>query len=92
MAMTKTTEITGLYLRKSALAGNEWIIQATYVDTWDDPDDDDLPLQKTRNVDYRKTEQDEEGNQVIVDHSSAPQLVQDICASAWANIEEAAAE
>ncbi len=83
MAMTKTTEITGFYLRMSALQGNEWIVQATYVDTWDDPDDDDLPLQKARNVDYRRTETDADGNVTVIDHSSEPQIVQDVCAAVW---------
>ena len=52
-------------------------------DTWDDPEDDDLPLQKTRNVDYRRTETDEEGNVTVIDHSSEAQIVQDICAAVW---------
>jgi hypothetical protein len=92
MAMTKTTEITSFYLRKSALAGNEWIVQATYIDAWDDPEDDDLPLQKTRNVDYRRTETDKDGNVTVIDHSSEAQIVQDICAAIWPPVVEAEPE
>ena len=81
--MQKTTSIQSFYTRKSRLETGEWILQVTYEDVWDDPDDDDLPLTKSRSVDYRKMDVDEDGNEVLADHSAAPQLVQDICAALW---------
>jgi len=81
--MQKTTNIQSFYTRKSRLETGEWILQVTYEDVWDDPDDDDLPLTKSRSVDYRKMDVDEDGNEVLADHSAAPQLVQDICAALW---------
>jgi len=83
--MQKTTSIQSFYTRKSRLETGEWILQVTYEDVWDDPDDDDLPLTKSRSVDYRKMDVDEDGNEVLADHSAAPQLVQDICAVLWAD-------
>ncbi len=81
--MQKTTSIQSFYTRKSRLETGEWILQVTYEDVWDDPEDDDLPLTKSRSVDYRKMDVDEDGNEVLADHSAAPQLVQDICAVLW---------
>ena len=82
--MQKTTKITAFNARKSRINGDDWILQVTYEDVWDDPDDDDLPLNRSRSVDYRKMVRDEDDNEVPADLSGEDQLIQDICAVLWA--------
>tara|TARA_R110000744_G_C19355822_1_gene560849 strand:- start:7 stop:225 length:219 start_codon:yes stop_codon:yes gene_type:complete len=62
-------------------------ITAHYVDSWDDPNDDDLPIQKSRSIQFDRyltqTNDDGEIVQVLNDVTTLDQIVQDICAAVW---------
>lgn len=55
------------------------ILQVTYHDCFDDPNDDELPLVNRRNVDIPRY--DREGNPT--DLTGYDQIVQDIAAVVW---------
>lgn len=62
-------------------------VMVLYMYTFDDPDDDELPVSKEKSVLLKRyvTTTDEDGNetQTATDVSSHMQIVQDICAAIW---------
>lgn len=74
MAITKTTLVHKLDINVTDLSDySQSILSVTLIDKWDDPDDNDLPIQNTRSVNLAP------GSDV----SSYPQFVQDIAATVW---------
>ena len=57
-------------------------LQVTYHDSFDDPNDDELPLVSKRNTDIPRY--DDDGNPT--DLSGYEQIVQDIAAVVWADV------
>lgn len=92
MAMTKTTEIEKIelrYMRENIhpegveILGPEIFVRK--VTTWDDPDDDQLPMTKGVNEVYPRQKWNQEtGAWEDNDISGADQIVQDIAAVVWA--------
>ena len=73
MAITKTTTVRStsiLFPRKKGVERSTAIIQADLLDTWDDPEDEDLPLLKARQITIESGQ----------DTSEYPQFVQDLAA------------
>jgi len=74
MAITKTTTVHRVdILVRDTSDYTQSALAITLVDTWDDPDDADLPIRNSRSVNLRS------GSDV----SSYPQFVQDIAATVW---------
>ena len=76
MAITKVTELQRVLV---VFQDSDAIIQVTYNDTLDDPDDDDLPhvVRRQNGIDRF----DNEGNPT--DITGYEQVVQDIAALVW---------
>ena len=82
--MQKTTRLTKVIVKNYTLA----ILDLVETITWDDPDDDQLPISKetTRSlVPYRDIETDSPtyGQNVYPDVSGEDQMVQDIAGVLW---------
>jgi len=74
MAITKTTIVkTAEIMFLTSEAKADAIIQVRLLDSWDDPDDGDLPLQKMRKFNISPGD----------DVSSYPQTIQDLSAWLW---------
>lgn len=78
MAITKVTELQRVLV---VFQDSDAIIQVTYSDTLDDPDDNDLPhvVRRQNGIDRF----DNEGNPT--DITGYEQVVQDIAAVVWAD-------
>ena len=59
------------------------IVQIRYIDRIDDPDDDDLPVDKVASRNLTKYLTAEDGTQSLRDVSGEEQWIQDICAAVW---------
>lgn len=59
------------------------IVQILYIDRIDDPDDDDLPVDKVGRRILTKYVTAENGTQSLRDVSDEDQWIQDICAAVW---------
>jgi len=60
------------------------IVQISFIDRIDDPDDDDLPMEKRgKRILTRYTTADD-GTKTPTDISGEEQWIQDICAAVWA--------
>lgn len=59
------------------------IVQIRYIDRIDDPDDDDLPVDKVVRRNLTKYLTAEDGTQSLRDVSGEEQWIQDICAAVW---------
>lgn len=83
MAITKTTEVQRIEVYPQGY------MMVVYVDTFDDPDDDQLPHTSHRTVNLSKvtTGVDDEGNvtETATDVSGHDPLVQTIAAAVWAD-------
>lgn len=79
MAVTKTTTVKSVQVLppEGDIAHHE--IWVEYRDSWDDPDDNDLPIEKCRVSHLRRY--DENGNST--DISSHHTLVQSLCNLLW---------
>ena len=77
MAITKTTTLAECYVRidDSVIPEGEgpWLV-ARYVDVIDDPDDDELPIQRERMKTFTRDD----------DLTGEDQIIQDIAAAVWA--------
>ncbi len=74
MAITKTTKVKSVQV--SVLDASNYsksVLCLTLVDTYDDPDDSQLPLTKARRENLKNG----------TDLTAYPQLVQDIAATVW---------
>jgi hypothetical protein len=71
MAITKTTTVkTAEVMFLTSEEKSEAVIQVRLLDTWDDPDDAELPIQKMRKFNIKPGD----------DVSAHPQFVQDLVA------------
>ncbi len=86
MAITKSSTLVTVHCNMEEASQ---FITAHYVDSWDDPDDDDLPIQKSRSIQFDRylTQKNDEGEiiQVLNDVTTLDQILQDICAVVWAD-------
>ena len=74
MAITKTTTIrTAEIMFLTSEEKADAVIQVRLLDSWDDPDDGDLPLQKMRKFNISRGD----------DVSSYPQFIQDLSTWLW---------
>ena len=74
MAITKTTTIkTAEIMFLTSEEKADAMIQVRLLDTWDDPDDGDLPIQKMRKFNISRGD----------DISSYPQFIQDLSTWLW---------
>ena len=74
MAITKTTVVQRVdVLVKDTTDYTQSVLSVTLIDTWDDPDDADLPVRNTRMVNLSPG----------TDVTSYDQLVQDIAGTVW---------
>ena len=74
MAITKTTVVQRVDVTvRDATDYTQSVLSVTLIDTWDDPDDADLPVRKTRMVNLLPG----------TDVTSYDQLVQDIAGTVW---------
>ena len=90
MAIQKTETVNSLAIRFEE--GKDAVLVISSTTSWDDPDDSDLPINKTSMREITKTSQDttydaETGapvhSQTATDITGESQLVQDICAVIW---------
>ena len=85
MAITKTESTLSMHVLFGDVSSGKPAIQLQIETTVDDPDDDDLPLVKVREVYMQHQVTDyESGETSPTDVSGYEQLVQDICAAVWA--------
>jgi len=89
MTITKTRNIVELRVIYEGSEANEPpSLEITFVAKWDDPDDDELPISKSRRVILRKytapDPTDMDADPVLTDLSGYDQDVQDIAAIIWA--------
>ncbi len=80
MTMTKTVDLQDIVVRPNTPidpASTDLVTVVTVNDrvTVDDPDDDTLPITQNRSFSFKSGD----------DVSGQPQIVQDICAAAWAD-------
>jgi len=88
MAITKTTSVQRVETyppsdstaEDTVNAGN-CSVMVVYIDTMDDPDDDDLPQDFERVKWIRRYTNDEDQTTTII--TGEAQLVQDICGAIW---------
>lgn len=74
MAITKTTTIrTAEIMFLTSEEKADAVIQVRLLDSWDDPDDGDLPIQKMRKFNISRGD----------DVSSYPQFIQDLSTWLW---------
>jgi len=74
MAITKTTTIrTAEIMFLTSEEKADAVIQVRLLDSWDDPDDGDLPIQKMRKFNISRGD----------DISSYPQFIQDLSTWLW---------
>lgn len=76
MAITKTQELKRVLV---ILLEGDNELQLTYHDTFDDPNDDELPHVVKRTVDVQRYDAD--GNDTVL--TGYEQIVQDIAAAVW---------
>lgn len=90
MAIQKTETVNSLSVKFEE--GKDAVILISSTTSWDDPDDSDLPINKTSTRQITKTSQDttydsETGtpihSQIDTDITGESQLIQDICALVW---------
>jgi len=75
MAITKTTQLKDVtVLVRDTTDSSKTVLCLTLIDTYDDPNDDQLPLVKARKVNIKSS---------VTNITDYPQLVQDIAAVAW---------
>jgi hypothetical protein len=87
MAITKTERTLSMQVFFLDTSSDKPAIQLQIETTIDDPDDDDLPLRKVRDVYMRHETTDvESGETTATDVSGYEQLVQDICAAVWTDV------
>ena len=85
MAITKTESTLSMQVLFGDLASGKPAIQLQIQTTIDDPDDDDLPLVKVRDVYMHHEVTDAITEETTAtDVSGYEQLVQAICAAVWA--------
>ncbi len=84
MAITKTESTLSMQVLFGDVSSGKPAIQLQIQTTIDDPDDDDLPLVKVRDV-YMQHEVTDAITEetTAADVSGYEQLVQDICAAVW---------
>ena len=91
MAISKTEKVTGYEIRMNDDEDATLSIQS--LTTWDDPDDNDLPITKETSRSLRKTTTTATYNETTgertestsaTDISGESQMIQDICALIWA--------
>lgn len=80
MAISKTRSIQMLNVDWNEMYGDDPAVFVRYIDTWDDPDDDDMPVTKPYQVSFRRYQSDGE---TATDMSGEDQMIQDICAAVW---------
>jgi hypothetical protein len=74
MAITKTTVVKRVDVTvRDATDYTQSVLSVTLIDTWDDPEDADLPIRKSRVVNLPTG----------TDVTSYPQFVQDIAGTVW---------
>lgn len=86
MAITKTEAIERITVVIKDPADTSVVIVQSRV-TWDDPDDDELPIQRenVKTVEKYSTTYDENQQPVTTENdiSNEDQLVQEICGAVW---------
>lgn len=91
MAITKAEKVTGYDIRMND--GEDATLYIQSITTWDDPDDNDLPMTKgtsrsltktTTTVTYNETTGERTESTSATDISGESQMIQDICALIWA--------
>lgn len=91
MAITKTEKVTNYDIRMSD--GEDATLYIQSITTWDDPDDNDLPMTKgtsrnltktTTTVTYNETTGERTESKAATDISGESKMIQDICAIIWA--------
>ena len=91
MAISKTEKVTSYKIRMNDDEDATLSIQS--LTTWDDPDDNDLPITKEASRSLRKTTTTATYNETTgartestsaTDISGESQMIQDICALIWA--------
>ncbi len=82
MAITKTTNLISIQVVPHELEDGAPIVTVVLEDVWDDPDDDQLPIIKRREITRGRAEP-------LIDLiprtpvDDLPQLAQDICNLVW---------
>jgi len=88
MSITKTEAIERITVVLKTPADTSDVIVQSRV-TWDDPDDDQLPItrENVHTVQKYETSYDENQQEVTTENdiTDEDQLVQDICAAVWAD-------
>lgn len=82
MAITKTSKLLEVVVYPVTDESPEPIVKVVMQDTWDDPDDELLPVTKTR-TEVRGRAYDEYVPDLKTDVSDWPTLAQDIAKKVW---------
>lgn len=81
MAITKTSSINEITVKYQGSVPDVYVRRLV---AWDDPDDNELPIEKAVIEIYAKQSYNEETETwEDNDYSSADQVIQDICAAVW---------
>jgi hypothetical protein len=80
MALTKTTDVLSITVIPADSRRPHATISVHYVDAWDDPDDSELPLKRSRTVNISRYQED---GTTPTDISSREQVIKDIAAALW---------
>lgn len=82
MAIIKTTQLLRVEVYPPQTDPGAPIVEIHLKDTWDDPNDDELPLTKTRVIKRGRAVPEIDGmDRTPID--DLPQLAQDICNTVW---------
>jgi len=82
MAITKTTKLLSVTVEPPKTDPGAPIVTITLLDSWDDPDDKELPIEKVRTIIRGRAVPEVDGiERTPVD--DLPSLAQDICNTVW---------
>ena len=82
MAITKTTELVKVEVMPHHVENGAPIVRVVLEDIWDDPEDDELPVRKVREIVRGRAVPEIDGiGRTPVD--DLPELAQTICNTVW---------
>lgn len=82
MAVTKTTRLLKVVVEPHELPEGAPIVTTFLEDSWDDPNDDELPITKLRTIQRGRAVPEVDGiDRTPVD--DLPELAQEICNTVW---------
>ena len=81
MAITKSTDVQSITVYPPDTDPGAPTVEIVLVDKWDDPDDDELPITKTRTIFRGRNPSEDPALRTQID--DLPLLAQEVCKTVW---------